>query len=601
MVSIESHVESSSKEYGSSQEINSNLSEVKDIGDKIATKLRSNGFSTIEMVASSTPEQMARIPGIGLSSAQKIINNARQFLENSFLPTAMPVEKEMGIKISSTTFKDSSEQVECARETSDVQLEMEQVSLSNVDKFEEEMDYTPLRTPIFPPKTDEIEIDQFKNRISEPLNTPSIIQPEDIQIHNKSIPSMIKKPRVPFREARIMPHPRVSHLLQRQKSAQKILKIIREVGLIEIPMNRPELREVFHAVDLLACKPMRGENGRCVILLIPIKHVTTEEPVYVWDSHVMTGVLNENPTTAKNMAINTFTKKLLRASDFLFSDIISGKSLISLVARYIGISMKTNLTFKNRRLYLGSGEIEYQVIIDPVLVCDTEVYCLEKSLPYAYQNESNLHVVPLNQLDELLDYLEQKYRIMTRYDTTHNALMKVEEVKTFTFKQAKLFSLPFIAYGILFGFFLLLGFQDVVRFCISLSIGLIFIYAGVFGYLVYHHFQSLRIVGSEFFIPYHQKHVELSDEDFILINEQLSPEWMAQFTHEIENVPEKSSQKKAKKLTILKQKELEKEDQEEFRNLGNENDAKEILFHTPINNQSKLDEFKNKYQKFLDD
>jgi hypothetical protein len=400
------------------------------------------------------------------------------------------------------------------------------------NRFMEEVDVPPLKTAIFPSKkiiTDIKAEREHSQILSEPL-----------------VKDIIPRSRIPYREQRIKTLPNAEQLLQRQQSAQKILEVIREAGMIEIPMNKPELREIFRAIDLLACKAVRGENGRCIILLVLIKHVITTDPVYVWDSHVMTGQINDDPTTAQNMAINTHTKKLLQASEYLFSDMIKGHSLISLVARYIGILMKTNLTFRNQRLYLGSGEIEYQVIIDPVLLCDTQVYCMEKTLPYAYQQGSNLHVISHDQLDELLDFLELKYRLLIRHTTSQNAITKVSDAKLSTFKQLQLVSLPFLAYGVLFSFFLILAIQEVVRFCITLGFGLMFVYGGSIGYLLYRHFQSLKCVSSEFSVPYHQKPIELSEEDFILINEHLSPELMTQFSHEIENHQNSSYHKRAK-------------------------------------------------------
>lgn len=596
MVSIESHIVNDKKPKVA-LESSLNLSEVKGIGAKTASNLISNGFTTIGMVASSTPEQLAQVPGIGILSAQKLIDNVRKYLEEtSSHINKMEIKQE---KLDLSNLKEGSSDI--VQEGFDEEIELEHINSSRVDKFAEEMEYTLPRPSVISSNLKEIEFDPRDDMSSKTPNMPIKIQSDVSQIPNKSNPTAIRRPRVPYREAKINSHPHADYLFQRQQSAQKILRIIREAGLIEIPLNRPELREIFRAVDLLACKPMRGDNGRCIILLIPIKHVITKDPVYVWDSHVMTGVLNEDPTTAQNMAINTFTKKLLQASELLFSDMIDGNSLISLVAYYIGISMEVNLSFKNKRLYLGSGEIEYQVIIDPVLLCDTEVYCLEKTLPYAYQQESNLHVVPQDQLDELLDYLQKKYRLLARHNSSHNAVMKVDEVKTSTFKHIQMFSFPFIAYGILFSFFLLLGIQEIVRFCISLGFGLIFVYGGILSYLIFHHFQSLKTLSSEFCVPYHQRHVELSKEDFILINEQLSPEWMSQFEHEIESIGTTPKIKISKSIAKDKAKISQIKKPMNSRFLQNTREEEKHRIEVPSNASLNTLSYKDKYQAFLDD
>ena len=479
----------------------------------------------------------------------------------------------------SPTIREEMEEVLSIEDSDQEEFKDDVILPSHKNPFMEGTDFPPFKTHILPSKRIIVGVEDEP----EIFQTQSVYPTKTTELKSK----------VPYREQRIKNLPNAEQLLQRQQSAQEILQVIRAIEMIEIPMNKPELREIFRAVDLLACKPMRGDNGRCIILLIPIKHVSTTDPVYVWDSHVMTGQINSDPTTTQNMAINTHTKKLLQASEYLFSDMLNGHVLISLVARHIGISMKANLVFKNQRLYLGSGEIEYQIIIDPILLCDTQIYCLEKSLPYAYQRSSNLHVVSHNQLNDLLEYLQLKYRLLNRHDISQNAIMKVKDTKLSTFKQLQLFSLPFLAYGVLFSFFLILGIQEIVRFCISLGFGLMFVYGGSIGYLLYRHFQSLKHVGSEFSVPYHQKPTKLAEEDFILINEHLSPEMTAQFSYEVENHEKSSYQKsvkhkKSRATTSNIPSPLVKEE--------------EILQNIPKNRQPSGDnQVISKYQAFLDD
>ena len=179
--------------------------------------------------------------------------------------------------------------------------------------------------------------------------------------------------------------------------------------------------------------------------------------------------------------------------------------------------------------------------------------------------------------------------------------MKVDKVKSSTFKQVQIFSFPFIGYGILFSFFLLLGIQEIVRFCISLGFGLIFIYGGILSYLVIHHFQSLKTVGSKFSVPYHQKHIELSKEDFILINEQLSPEWMIQFEYEIESIPASQKLKLPKSNVKDKSKNSQINEPINSRISRAIKDEEKRQVQIPINDSFNTHSYKTKYQSFLDD
>ncbi|MHA1685987.1 MAG: helix-hairpin-helix domain-containing protein [Candidatus Heimdallarchaeaceae archaeon] len=54
-----------------------NIEEIKGVGARSAQLLREAGYDTINKIAQATPEELAKIKGIGLSTAKKIIENAK--------------------------------------------------------------------------------------------------------------------------------------------------------------------------------------------------------------------------------------------------------------------------------------------------------------------------------------------------------------------------------------------------------------------------------------------------------------------------------------------------------------------------------------------
>ncbi len=56
------------------------ISRVKGIGPKSAERFHKAGIKTIEEIANSKPEELAWIKGIGIISANKIIDNAKEIL-----------------------------------------------------------------------------------------------------------------------------------------------------------------------------------------------------------------------------------------------------------------------------------------------------------------------------------------------------------------------------------------------------------------------------------------------------------------------------------------------------------------------------------------
>ncbi len=72
------------------------LNRVRGIGPAVAIKLHDGGIKTIEDIASSKPENLAWIKGIGISSAQKMIQNAKELinLENGIVKVLDAIKKK---------------------------------------------------------------------------------------------------------------------------------------------------------------------------------------------------------------------------------------------------------------------------------------------------------------------------------------------------------------------------------------------------------------------------------------------------------------------------------------------------------------------------
>jgi len=69
------------------------ISELPGVGSTIAAKLREAGFTTVEAIAVSTPQELSTVAGIPLSTAQRIIKAAREALDIRF-KTALELKME---------------------------------------------------------------------------------------------------------------------------------------------------------------------------------------------------------------------------------------------------------------------------------------------------------------------------------------------------------------------------------------------------------------------------------------------------------------------------------------------------------------------------
>ena len=58
------------------------LSLIDGIGPKTAMVLKDHGFDTVEKIAKISVEELSQVPGIGQATAEKVINNAKDFLKS---------------------------------------------------------------------------------------------------------------------------------------------------------------------------------------------------------------------------------------------------------------------------------------------------------------------------------------------------------------------------------------------------------------------------------------------------------------------------------------------------------------------------------------
>jgi NAD-dependent DNA ligase len=67
--------------------VESEISNIKGVGPKVAKTLEDCGFNTIEKIVKAKAEEMAQLPGIGQATAEKIIEAAKGMVKTSAKPT----------------------------------------------------------------------------------------------------------------------------------------------------------------------------------------------------------------------------------------------------------------------------------------------------------------------------------------------------------------------------------------------------------------------------------------------------------------------------------------------------------------------------------
>jgi hypothetical protein len=101
------------------------------------------------------------------------------------------------------------------------------------------------------------------------------------------------------------------------------------------------------------------------------------------------------------------------------------------------------------------------------------------------------------------------------------------------------YSAPFMIYGFIFLFTLLFQGYSALPLLINLGYGIISFYIGIIAYCYLKLYKQRSEFHREFSTPYYQRKLSFDETNLILINEELSPQFMQQFVYEcVRNDPD---------------------------------------------------------------
>ncbi len=610
------------------------LTKIKGIGPSIALKLQSNGFNTIKDIITSTPEQIASIPGIGVATASKMITNANAWVNESdeqsipksknlaaVTPKALtsykmlksqaqdnkPISKNLNewfdslqdqkaIETEKVSDSLNEERVNFSSATKEIDTD-ENISKIDEEKVaKEELEEENLST------SEEYEVKPLQNKICVPYFTRRV----DAEIEPLSKPVQI--PEIELSEKIV---PIKTPIIDKNRHCQTIARIIKDRQLHEFSLNDQEMREFQRGIDNFACKVITVSYNRRLILLMPIKFLNSQNPLFISEMRVLKPISANNSTSLQyvpDSVAEAHARQLKKVSDAMFDNFTDEGALYALLSRYFGLDTIVQKGFKQKPLFMASGEIEYEIVIDPILVTNHSVSSIEKTVSFPYQHSSNLHVIELEELSELMEFLEQKHNLITTQDSASNSLVKQVKMKNVFYKNLKNYSLPFLFFGAIFSLFLVIQMRDLIRLLISLGFALIFIYGGAIALVLYQYFQGTNNMAINFKMPYYEKPIELRKEDLILIREEFSDDWMIQLEHEVKETAYNSKKNRFTSFQTKKSGIEPQNDNNSIRGdqLGLEQfEAETLVKKTEFERNQDLnslnDPILSKYQSFLDD
>ncbi|MFX0034277.1 MAG: helix-hairpin-helix domain-containing protein [Candidatus Hermodarchaeota archaeon] len=499
------------------------LTVIKGIGPNVAEKLKAQGYITVEDIANANVRQISLIKGIGLSTAEKFIENAKAYLQihNKDLSTfSIP-------QISDTSSNEYS--VEEVKKDESVPLEI--------------IDETPCKVeikPWFDPKYKISRLGKSYDVKKERVLGDNIEEIDENLDENRDIPKDYEDEESLHKgfieEPSFLPRNESSNSTQIEMIDIQISRDLERLGFYLLKKT-PELRQLFLGIDMLAIKLVRAKEFLDFIYIIPLKISTLKGVLVVSETTIEYRPTTEEKDTLFKMrgVPESILKGLHNSGQKIFQDILNIGTLYKLIKQYLQIDISLKKTVIRETLFFHSGPLQYRFLLEPILISQGTVGFTEKLIPFAYHKHTNIHIIEVSQLSNFLDYIDQKYLLIENY-TQQKTSIELHEESMYKFsKDIRNFSAPFMLFGFVFLSLLIFQAYSVLSIFISLGYGVSALYGIGFGYLYLKYHQQKVAIKNELSTPYYQRKYEFKKPDLDLIAEEFSPKLMEQFIYECVN------------------------------------------------------------------
>ena len=596
------------KSFNSSQAAD-DLTTIKGIGPGTALKLNRANFYTFKQLAEISLDILSEIPGISDTTAHKFITGAKNLLgefqdqKNTEIIKKKKETEDNNIE----TFEVAEVIVEEELPQEIFQRKKTRIETTQEQWFDDKFNYSRL-TASYPPISEkhseesEIEIAEIQEQSEQPQEQNDNIFNEEFVMVEK-LESLKEDSR---EETSFVPEineifevenvPKISKIRdEREETKINIEESLKNSGYYLIPNTISTLNPFMENVDYVGCKLVRVSKGINHIFIIPIKICDLEGTVLVDEAKLDYNARTNVSETESMSRLRHYRKNLLYTRDLMFDDIVNDRKFREFFQKYLQVNLALEKSVENKKLFFLSGQTQYKVLIEPIMLCKTPTRCMEKSISFPYQRNTNLHIIHQPDLSQLLDFLEQKYKLIESREKSSNTIKNYQKMDENFRAHVRLASIPLVGYAVVLAVVYLAELYFLLRLFNSIGFAAIGIYVCIFAYLYFKLYRTKNEYTREFETPYYLQPVEIKEVDLLSFRDQFTDELMVQFGYECfgKNTKFKVLEKieKDSVKNSMKFKEQEPELQAMYESEGE-------VVESANEDTSKID---NKYLSFLED
>lgn len=521
-------VEEPQKKSLKSDLITEDLTVIKGIGPSTVSKLTKANINSMKQLADFTPKELSLISGVKIKMAEKFITEARNHLsEYDYEPFDVAE-----IFIDEKFLQEESDEIPESIKDDDKEIKLE---TTQEKWFEDKFDYSRLSTS-YPPisgnqsKEPEAIIEEVQEQPQEQMenifNEESFIAEKLIYTEEDSrenIPLITETDEsIKVKSFPEILNPRIGS----EEIENKVEESLKLSGYYIIPNSISALNSFMENIDYIGCKLIHVSKWVNHIFIVPIKLWDQEETVLVNESQ-----LKSHKNESKNR-LRQYHRKLLHTRDVIFDDIVNDDKFREFFQKYLQVNLLLEKSVENKKLFFVSGQTQYKILIEPIMVCKTSPRCMEKSISFPYQRNTNIHVIYRSDLTALLGFLEQKYELIESRVKSSNKIKDYQKMGNKFRINVRIASIPLIGYATVLAIIYFAEFFSLLRLFNSIGFAIVGIYSILLVYLYLKFYRTKKELAVEFETPYYMQNIEVSEIDLLEFKDQFSTEYMVQFGYE---------------------------------------------------------------------
>lgn len=548
------------------------LTAIKGIGSMIAKKLHDGGFRSIHDIVSSSAERLSRIPGIGLPSAQRLIDNAINHANgqahvtnlNNFSGTLDSLEKDDKIEdvlMDELSLEGDEPEIirpddnRSTRELGHIKAgvhrsEVSQQKIIRRNKVEDPDDSNEgvIEDDLFDDKVD-FKVDFMTDMAKDFIRDPS----SDLRI-NQNVAAVSRERSIPFEipleqdeisaidEVDEYNYPEgdgiIENFQDENLSTSEYQEMLIDAARIFRAFDYQIIEDtsgVHEKIDMLGVKIVKIHENLNLIFIIPIKISDFKGSLKIskdfFEYDFFNQAFRKNESQIK-LIVNSYFNQLHQCSESVFESLVHETQFFHFFKKFLNIDMTVKNTLLKKKLFFHSGSLQYKFLIEPILILKNRVTFMEKTIPFAYHKHLNIHIIELLKLSDLLNYLEHKYSLTESYKERDNIVQDYFSLIGKNNSYMRLTSIPFFLFELIVMSLLMSQLISLPDLLLKLGSAIFGVYVIV---LLFFYLRVLKInseAQKEFLMPYQKKKQDLDETTMTLINEEFPPELMMQFSYE---------------------------------------------------------------------